>query len=41
MAPETYRDTKENNGDKFGVNFAVGGVSYSSPPPPATPYKSD
>ena len=32
MAPETYRDTKENNGDKFGVNFAVGGAGVFEVP---------
>ena len=32
VAPETYRDTKENNGDKFGVNFAVGGAGVFEVP---------
>ncbi|RLN07244.1 hypothetical protein C2845_PM11G18290 [Panicum miliaceum] len=31
-APETYKDTKENNGDKFGVNFAVGGAGVFEVP---------
>ncbi|PUZ74987.1 hypothetical protein GQ55_1G110900 [Panicum hallii var. hallii] len=31
-APETYRDTKENDGDKFGVNFAVGGAGVFEVP---------
>ncbi|RLM93295.1 hypothetical protein C2845_PM08G14770 [Panicum miliaceum] len=31
-APETYRDTKENNGDKFGVNFAMGGAGVFEVP---------